>query len=98
MEWSEETVGAPRIGRGQTVGVPSDQPIPGVGRLARLEGRIGFLDIVETVEGTLAAVPAYNLESLEDVHRYDQAAREAAARLTRRTTPPPAAAKMVGLQ
>jgi 1-deoxy-D-xylulose-5-phosphate reductoisomerase len=65
---------------------------------AFLEGRIGFLDIVETVEGTLAAVPANNLESLEDVHRYDEAAREMAARLTHRTTPPPAAAKMVGLQ
>ena len=29
---------------------------------AFLEGRIGFLDIVETVEGTLAAIPADNLE------------------------------------
>ena len=65
---------------------------------AFLEGRIGFLDIVETVEGTLAAVSADNLESLEDVHRYDEAARETAARLTRRNTSPPAAAKTVGLQ
>jgi 1-deoxy-D-xylulose-5-phosphate reductoisomerase len=65
---------------------------------AFLEGRIGFLDIVETVEGTLAAVPADNLESLEDVYKYDQAAREAAARLTRRTTPPPAASETAGLQ
>jgi 1-deoxy-D-xylulose-5-phosphate reductoisomerase len=65
---------------------------------AFLEGRIGFLDIVETVEGTLAAVPADNLESLEDVHRYDEAARDMAARLTRRNTSSPAAAKTVGLQ
>ena len=65
---------------------------------AFLEGRIGFLDIVETVESTLAAVPADNLESLKDVYRYDQAARDTAARLTRRATLPPTAAKMVGLQ
>ncbi len=65
---------------------------------AFLEGRIGFLDIVETVEGTLAAVPADNLESLEDVHNYDQAARDAAARLTRRNAPIRAAARPVGLQ
>ena len=51
---------------------------------AFLEGRIGFLDIVDTVERTLAAVPADNLESLADVHRYDQVARDVAARLTRR--------------
>ncbi len=65
---------------------------------AFLEGRIGFLDIVETVEGTLAAVSADNLESLEDVYKYDQAARDAAARLTRRNTPIHAAATPVGLQ
>jgi 1-deoxy-D-xylulose-5-phosphate reductoisomerase len=53
---------------------------------AFLEGRIGFLDIVETVEATLAAVPADHLESLEDVYNYDQAAREAAGRMTRRNT------------
>jgi 1-deoxy-D-xylulose-5-phosphate reductoisomerase len=51
---------------------------------AFLEGRIGFLDIVETVESTLTAVPADNLESLEDVYNYDQAARNAAARLIHR--------------
>jgi 1-deoxy-D-xylulose-5-phosphate reductoisomerase len=54
---------------------------------AFLKERIGFLDIVETVEGTLAAVPADNLESLADVYNYDQAAREAAERMmTRRNT------------
>jgi 1-deoxy-D-xylulose-5-phosphate reductoisomerase len=49
---------------------------------AFLEGRIGFLDIVETVEGTLAAIPANNLETLEDVYDFDKAAREVAARLS----------------
>jgi 1-deoxy-D-xylulose-5-phosphate reductoisomerase len=65
---------------------------------AFLEGRIGFLDIVDTVERTLAAVPAENLESLADVHRYDQAARDAAARLTRRNAGLHATAIPVGLQ
>ncbi|HUC10694.1 MAG TPA: 1-deoxy-D-xylulose-5-phosphate reductoisomerase [Stellaceae bacterium] len=65
---------------------------------AFLEGRIGFLDIVETVERTLAAVPADNLESLADVYKYDQAAREAAARLTRRNSPLRPAASPIGLQ
>lgn len=49
---------------------------------AFLEGRIGFLEIVETVERTLAAIPADNLESLEDVYNYDRTAREVAARLS----------------
>jgi 1-deoxy-D-xylulose-5-phosphate reductoisomerase len=53
---------------------------------AFLEGRIGFLDIVGVVEGTLAAVPADNLETLQDVYNYDQQAREAAARLTHRNS------------
>ena len=53
---------------------------------AFLEGRIGFLDIVETVESTLAAIPADNLESLDDVYNYDQAARETAGRMIRRNT------------
>ncbi len=64
---------------------------------AFLEGRIGFLEIVETVESTLAAVSADNLESLEDVYKYDQAARDAAARLTRRNAPRHATATPVGL-
>ena len=64
---------------------------------AFLEGRIGFLDIVETVESTLAAVSVESLELLEDVYKYDQAARDAAARLTRRNIPRHAAATPVGL-
>ena len=58
---------------------------------AFLEGRIGFLDIVDTVERTLEAVSADNLETLADVYTYDQMAREAAARLTRRNAPGQAA-------
>ncbi len=64
---------------------------------AFLEGRIGFLDIVDTVERTLATVPADNLKSLADVHRYDQAARDVAARLTRRDPRLQAAVLPVGL-
>lgn len=64
---------------------------------AFLEGRLGFLDIVETVESTLAAVPADRLESLADVYEYDQAAREAAMRLTRRNAVIHTAAKPVSL-
>jgi 1-deoxy-D-xylulose-5-phosphate reductoisomerase len=64
---------------------------------AFLEGRIGFLDIVDTVERTLAAISADNLESLADVHRYDQAARDVAARLTRRDPRLQAAVLPVGL-
>jgi 1-deoxy-D-xylulose-5-phosphate reductoisomerase len=65
---------------------------------AFLEGRIGFLDIVDTVEQTLAAVPADKLESLDDVYTYDRAAREAAGRITRRNAPTRAASFSVGLQ
>ncbi len=61
---------------------------------AFLEGRIGFLEIVETVERTLAAIPADNLESLEDVYNFDKAAREVAARLSGRNAPARAAAPM----
>jgi 1-deoxy-D-xylulose-5-phosphate reductoisomerase len=49
---------------------------------AFLDGRIGFLDIVETVERTLDAVPEGELESLDDVYNFDRAAREIAARLS----------------
>jgi 1-deoxy-D-xylulose-5-phosphate reductoisomerase len=49
---------------------------------AFLEGRIGFLDIVETVERTLAAIPTANLNSLDDVYKYDEMARRTAAGLT----------------
>jgi len=46
---------------------------------AFMEGRIGFLDIAATVERTLEAVPAGNLESLDDVYDVDRTAREIAA-------------------
>ena len=49
---------------------------------AFLEGRIGFLDIVETVERTLERVPDGKLESLDDVYNFDTAAREIAAGLS----------------
>ena len=49
---------------------------------AFLEGRIGFLEIVETVERTLDQVPDGKLESLDDVHNFDTTAREVAARLS----------------
>jgi 1-deoxy-D-xylulose-5-phosphate reductoisomerase len=55
---------------------------------AFLGGHIGFLDIVDTVEKTLAAIPAGNLESLDDVYRFDSAARELAGRLTGRNAAP----------
>jgi len=48
---------------------------------AFLEGRIGFLDIAATVERTLERIPAANLDSLEDVHNLDEAARALAAEL-----------------
>ena len=49
---------------------------------AFLERRIGFLDIVETVERTLERVPGGKLESLDDVYNFDTSAREVAARLS----------------
>jgi len=49
---------------------------------AFLEGRIGFLDIVETVERTLESMPGGELESLDDVYNFDTTAREVAARLS----------------
>jgi len=49
---------------------------------AFLEGRIGFLEIVETVERTLDQVPDGKLESLDDVYNFDTIAREVAARLS----------------
>ncbi len=64
---------------------------------AFLEGKIGFLDIVDTVERTLAAISAEKLELLEDVYNFDMAAREMAARLSGRNAPARAAAPM-GLQ
>ncbi|HTV45248.1 MAG TPA: 1-deoxy-D-xylulose-5-phosphate reductoisomerase [Stellaceae bacterium] len=61
---------------------------------AFLEGRIGFLEIVRTVEDTLAVIPADAVRSLDDVYRFDLAAREAAARLTGRNIPARAAVPM----
>jgi 1-deoxy-D-xylulose-5-phosphate reductoisomerase len=46
---------------------------------AFLDGRIGFLDIVATVERTLEAIPEGELESLDDVYNFDTTAREIAA-------------------
>jgi len=57
---------------------------------AFLEGRIGFLDIVETVERTLERVPGGKLESLDDVYNFDTAAREVAAGLSNWRSPVPA--------
>ena len=48
---------------------------------AFLSGEIGFLDIAATVERTLEAIPAANLDSLDDVYDVDRLARETAARL-----------------
>src|SRR5271169_1826840 len=61
---------------------------------AFLEGRIGFLEIAETVERALEAIPADNLESLEDVYTFDKAARQVAARLSGHNVPARAAASM----
>ncbi len=49
---------------------------------AFLDGRIGFLDIAEVVERTIAMVPAGDIQSLEDVHNFDKTAREIAIRLS----------------
>jgi 1-deoxy-D-xylulose-5-phosphate reductoisomerase len=49
---------------------------------AFLDGRIGFLDIVETVERTLETIPGGKLESLDDVYNFDTTAREIAAGLS----------------
>jgi 1-deoxy-D-xylulose-5-phosphate reductoisomerase len=51
---------------------------------AFLDRRIGFLDIVETVERTLEAIPEGQLESLDDVYNFDTAAREIASRFSGR--------------
>jgi len=49
---------------------------------AFLDGLIGFLDIVETVERTLEAIPGGKLETLDDVYNFDTTARETAASLS----------------
>src|ERR1700732_2495294 len=60
---------------------------------AFLEGRIGFLDIVETVERTLEAIPEGALESLDDVYNFDKAAREIAGRFSSLRNSTPATAR-----
>ena len=49
---------------------------------AFLDGRIGFLEIAETVERTLELAPQGELNSLDDVHNFDKVAREIAGRLS----------------
>ena len=58
-----------------------------------LDGRIGFLDIVEIVERTIEAIPQGPLESLEDVYDFDKMAREVTARLSRLSNSTPATAR-----
>ncbi len=48
---------------------------------AFLDGRIGFLEIAETVEATLGAIPAAIISTLDDVHNFDKQAREVATGL-----------------
>jgi 1-deoxy-D-xylulose-5-phosphate reductoisomerase len=45
---------------------------------AFLEGRIGFLDIVDSVERTLELAPGGSLDTLEDVYNFDRIGRETA--------------------
>lgn len=59
---------------------------------AFLDGQIGFLDIVETVERTVDAIPEARLESLEDVYNFDKTAREIAAGFSRRVNSTPVTA------
>ncbi|HLZ65165.1 MAG TPA: 1-deoxy-D-xylulose-5-phosphate reductoisomerase [Aliidongia sp.] len=51
---------------------------------AFLEEKIGFLDIAEIVEQTLAAIPVAPIETLDHVHNFDKQARETAAKLAER--------------
>jgi len=53
---------------------------------AFLKGQIGFLDIAETVERTLAALPAEPLTSLDHLRQVDAAARERAQLNLRRNS------------
>jgi 1-deoxy-D-xylulose-5-phosphate reductoisomerase len=48
---------------------------------AFLHGRIGFLDIVETVERTLSSISAGKLASLDDVYAFDEMARRVSGKL-----------------
>jgi 1-deoxy-D-xylulose-5-phosphate reductoisomerase len=51
---------------------------------AFLNEEVGFLDIAEIVERTLAAIPVAPIETLDDVHNFDKHARETAAKLATR--------------
>ena len=53
---------------------------------AFLKGQIGFLDIAETVERTMAALPAEPLTSLDHLRQVDAAARERAQLNLRRNS------------
>ncbi|HTO85449.1 MAG TPA: 1-deoxy-D-xylulose-5-phosphate reductoisomerase, partial [Methylomirabilota bacterium] len=53
---------------------------------AFLKGQIGFLDIAETVERTLEAIPVEPLASLDHLRQIDAAARERAALNLRRNS------------
>jgi 1-deoxy-D-xylulose-5-phosphate reductoisomerase len=53
---------------------------------AFLAEEIGFLDIAELVEQTLAAIPVGPIVTLDDVHNFDKQARETAAKLARGMT------------
>ena len=48
---------------------------------AFLGEKIGFLDIAEIVERTLAAIPVAPIDTLADVHNFDKQARETAEKL-----------------
>jgi 1-deoxy-D-xylulose-5-phosphate reductoisomerase len=51
---------------------------------AFLAEKIGFLDIAEIVERTLAAIPVAPIETLDDVHNFDKQARDTATALADR--------------
>ena len=53
---------------------------------AFLGEQIGFLDIAEIVEQTLAAIPVRPVDTLDDVHNFDKQARETAAKLAKSYT------------
>jgi 1-deoxy-D-xylulose-5-phosphate reductoisomerase len=48
---------------------------------AFLNGKIGFLDIADIVEQTMAAIPVAPIAMLEDVHNFDKQARDIASHL-----------------
>jgi len=50
---------------------------------AFLGEELGFLDIAEVVERTLAAIPVGPIDTLDDVHNFDKRARETATDLVR---------------